>query len=145
MDFDPPSGRITTDRGELQVNLKGADDSSSYSLYHVSGGECVAGMAQTSVTWKGKPLVSGPSGGYVYFFSADGSDFGKARKIYAKSEAPGNLVIGGRSARPRSVTLVDVSPLGNATLESLSWAPRGGGIEISISPTLQAYWVQVDW
>jgi hypothetical protein len=145
VDFDQSSRRLTTDRGELLVSLKGVDNSQAYSLYHVSGSHCFAAMAATSASWGGKQLISGPPGGYVYIFSDDGSDLTGPRKIYAKSETPGKLVLYGQSARPRSVTLTDVSPLGNKTLEPLSWLPGEKGIELTLGPTLQAYWVQVEW
>src|SRR5260370_41355055 len=102
-------------------------------------------MSQTSAQWGGKQLVSGPSSGYVYIFSDDGSDLLSAKRIFAKSEIPGKLVISGRSARPRSVSLVDVSPLGIRTLASIVWSPGAEGIEITIDPTMEAYWVQVEW
>jgi hypothetical protein len=145
VDFDSSFGRVSTDRGELLVKLKDADESQGYSLYHVSGAHCFAAMSLTSALWGGKQLASGPSGGYVYIFSDDGSDLIAAKRIYAKSEVPGKLVLYGRSARPQSVSLVDVSPLGHKTLEVLSWSPGAKGIEITVAPTLQAYWVQVEW
>ena len=145
VDFDPTSRSIKTDRGELRVNLKGVDNSTAYSLYHVSDTRCFAAMAQTSATWSGNQWVLGPSGGYVYSFSEGADDLAAARTIFAKSEMPGKLVIHGRSERPRSVSLVDVSPLGNTVLERLAWSPAGKGIEVTLGPTLQSYWVQADW
>ena len=145
VDFDPSSGRISTDRGELLVKLKNAGNSQGYSLYHVSGPRCFAAMSLASALWGGKQLVSGPSNSYVYIFSDDGSDLLAAKRIYAKSEAPGKLVIYGRPARPRSVSLVDVSPLEIKTLGTLSSSPGAEGIEITVDPTSQAYWVQVEW
>jgi hypothetical protein len=145
VDFNPSSRRVTTDRGELLVGLKGADNSPAYTLYHVSGSQCFAAMALTSASWGGKPLISGPQGGYVHIFSDDGSDLATAKKVYAKSEAPGKLVIYGQSAQPRSVNLADVSPLGNKTLEPLTWSPGENSIEVTVGPALEAYWVQVEW
>jgi hypothetical protein len=145
VDFNPSSERISTDRGELIVKLKDASDSQGYSLYHVSGDRCFAAMSRASALWGGKQLVSGPSSGYVYIFSDDGSDLLTAKRIFAKSEVPGKLVISGRSAGPRSVSLVDVSSLGIKTLGSLVASRGGEGVEITVDPTLQAYWVQVEW
>jgi len=145
VDFNPSSERISTDRGELIVKLKDASDSQGYSLYHVSGDRCFAAMSLASALWRGKQLASGPSSGYVYIFSDDGSDLLAAKRIYAKSEVPGKLVVYGRSARPRSVSLVDVSPLGIKTLGDLSWSPGAEGVEVAVDPTSQAYWVQVEW
>jgi hypothetical protein len=144
-DFESSSRRISTDRGELLVKLKDAEESQAYSLYHVSGTRCFAAMSLASVSWSGRQLASGPSGGYLYIFNDDGSDLITAKRIYAKSEVPGKLVLYGRSAGPQSVSLVDVSPLGNKTLDVLSWSPSAEGIEITLGPTLQAYWVQVNW
>ncbi|HVA01002.1 MAG TPA: hypothetical protein VMV34_05015 [Terriglobia bacterium] len=143
--FDHSSGRVTTSQGELRVKLKEGDQSPDFSLYHVSGGHCYAAMALTSAAWGGKPLLSGPSGGYVYIFSEDGADLFTAQQIYAKSESPGKLVLEGRAADPRSVKLVEISPLGNRTLDTLSWNRQAQGIEIDIPPTLQAYWVLAEW
>jgi hypothetical protein len=145
VDFDTSSGRISTDRGELIVKLKDAGNSQGYSLYHVSGDRCFAVMSLASARWGGQQLVSGPPSGYVYVFTGDGSDLLTAKRIYAKSEAPGKLVILGRSDRPRSVSLVDVSPLGNKALGTLSLSSGAEGIEITVDPTSQAYWAQVDW
>jgi hypothetical protein len=145
VDFDKSSRRVSTDRGEVFVSLKGADNSPAYSLHHASGSHCFAAMALTSARWGGRPLVSGPEGGYVYIFSDDGSELPEAKKVYAKSEAPGKLVIYGQSAQPRSVNLADVSPLGNKTLEPLTWSPGENGIEVTLGPTSQSYWVQVEW
>lgn len=145
VDFDSSNGRLTTDRGELRVSLKGADNSQAYSLYHMSGDRCFAAMALTSASWGGKQLISGPDGGHVYIMSDDGSDLSASRRIFAKSEVPGKLIVSGLSARPRSVALMDVSPLGNKTLEPLSWSLNGDGVEVTVAPTLQAYWVQVNW
>jgi hypothetical protein len=129
----------------LIVNLKDAGNSQGYSLYHVSGDHCFAAMSLASGRWKGQRLVSGHSSGYVYIFADDGSDLLAAERVYAKSDAPGKLVIYGRSARPRSVSLVDISPLGIKPLGSLAWLPGAEGVEITIDPTSETYWVQVDW
>jgi hypothetical protein len=145
VDFDKSSRRVKTDRGEVRVGLKGLDGANAYSLYHVSDTHCFAAMALATASWGGKQLVSGSPSGYVYIFSEDGSDLATAKRIFAKSEVPGKLTIYGRSARPQSVALVDVSPLGKKALEVLSWSPAGSGIEVTVVPTLQAYWVQVDW
>jgi hypothetical protein len=145
VDFDSSSGRISTDRGELIVKLKDAAHSPGYSLYHASGDRCFAAMSLASARWGGKQLVSGPSNSYVYIFSDDGSDLLAAKRIYAKSEAPGKLVIYGRSARPRSVSLVNVSPLETKTLGAISSSSGAESVEITVDPTLQAYWVQVEW
>jgi hypothetical protein len=145
VDFDPSSGRVSTDRGELVIKLKEAGSSQGYSLHHVSESRCFAAMSQTSAEWGGKQLVSGPSNGYVYIFSDDESDLLAAKRIYAKSEAPGKLSIYGRPGRPRSVSLVDVSPLGIKTLATPVWSARAEGVEITIESTLQAYWIQVAW
>jgi hypothetical protein len=145
VDFDSSSGRISTDRGELLVKLKDLDKSPGYALYHVSGSRCFAAVSLASAQWGGNQLASGPSGGYLYIFTDDGSDLLTAKRTFAKSEIPGKLVISGRAVRPRSVSLVDVSPLGIKTLDSLVWSPGAEGIEITINPTLQAYWVQVEW
>ena len=102
-------------------------------------------MSLASAQWGGKQLVSGPSNSYVYIFSDDGSDLLAAKRIYAKSEAPGKLVIYGRPARPRSVSLVDVSPLEIKTLGTLSSSSGAEGVEINVDPTSQAYWAQVEW
>jgi len=145
VDFDSSSGRVSTDRGELLVKLKEVGNLQGYSLYHVSGPRCFAAMAQTTAQWGGKQLVSGPANGYVYIFSDDGSDLLAAKRIYAKSEAPGQLMIYGRSARPRSVSLVDVSPLGIKPLGTPVWSSGAEAVEITVDPTLQAYWMQVEW
>jgi hypothetical protein len=145
VDFDPSSGRVATDRGELQVTLKDPGKASSYSLYHSSGTRCFAAMDQGSAQWRGNQLVAGPKDSYVYIFGDDGSDLAGAKRVYAKSEAPGKLVIYGPSNRPRSVALVDLSPSGVKVLGSLKWAPVGNGIVTMIEPTSQSYWVQVEW
>ncbi len=142
--FDHASGRITTSQGELIVKLKD-DQVPDYSLYHVSEDRCYAAVALEKARWRGKALLSGPAGGYVYLFSEDGSDLLNAKRIYAKSEKPGKLILEGRSSDPRSVKLVEMSPLGNRTLEDLHWTRRTQGIEVDIPPTLQAYWVLAEW
>lgn len=142
--FDSASGRVSTSKGEMRVKLK-SDQSSGSSLYHVSGDRCFAAMALGSAAWGGKPLISGPAGGYVYIFSEDSADLPMAKRVYAKGELPGKLVLEGRAGNPRSVTLVELSPLGNRALETLSWKRQAQGIEFEIPPTLQAYWVLAEW
>jgi hypothetical protein len=145
VDFDPSSGQVSTDRGELVVKLKNADDSAGYSLYHVSGSRCFAAMSQTVAQWNGKQFAAGPPNSYVYIFSDDGSDLLTAPKTYAKTDVPGKLTIYGRSAAPRSVSFVDISPLGIADLGSAVWSRSAGTVEINVDPTLQAYWIRVEW
>ena len=145
VDFDPSSKRVKTDRGEVKVGLKGMEDAQAYSLYHVSADRCFAAVALGSASWGRKQLVSGPADGYVYIFSDGAADLGSANRVYAKCEAPGRVAIYGRAARPRSVSLVDVSPLGNKSMDTLTWASAANGIEVTIGPALQDYWVQVDW
>ena len=144
-DFDSSTGHVATDRGELIVKLKDADESKSYSLYHVSGDHCFAAMALGSASWNGKQLLSGPPRAYVYIFGEDRHDVLFAKRIFAKTEAPGRMALYGRSERPQSVRLVDLSPLGNKTLEPLQWSPGADRIEITIGPNMQAYWVQLEW
>jgi hypothetical protein len=145
VDFDPSSGKVSSERGEVIVKLKDKDGMQSYALYHVSGSRCFAAMALTSAQWSGKTLASGPVSGYVYIFSDDASDLFSAKRIFAKSEIPGKLVISARSDRPRSVSLVDVSPLEVKLLGSVEWSSDANGVEVKIDPTLEAYWVQVEW
>jgi hypothetical protein len=96
------------------------------------------------IEWSGRKLASGPSGGYVYVFSDDGTDLNSAKSIYIKCELPGRLILHGRGAKPKSVMLVDISPLGNRNLEDLRWSMGTSGVEIAVAPTQQAYWVQVE-
>jgi len=145
VDFDPSSGQVTTDRGELVVKLKNADTSAGYSLYHVSGSRCFAAMSQAFAQWSGKQLAAGPPNGYVYIFSDDGSNLMAAPSIYAKSDVPGKLTIYGRSSTPRSVSFVDISPLEVRSLGNAVWSRGAGTVEINVDPTLQAYWVRVEW
>jgi hypothetical protein len=43
------------------------------------------------------------------------------------------------------VALVDVSPLGNRTLDTLPWKLAADQIEITVAPTQQAYWIALNW
>ncbi|MEO6434232.1 MAG: hypothetical protein ABIP55_00520 [Tepidisphaeraceae bacterium] len=140
IDFDPATGKVKTDRGELIARLK--NEKEGHSVSHVSEDKCFAAMALDSVTFGGKQLMSGPAGGYVYMFG-DGNDLATAQRIQAKSDRPGKILIH-RAGRPGSVSLVDVTRSGDNKLASLPWAQRDHGIEIDVAPTQQAYWILVD-
>lgn len=143
--FDSLTHRIHTDRGELVVKLKGMDGVESYSLHHISGGSCYAAMSLTAAAWNGRPILSGPAGGYVLAFADSDKDLFQAERIFVKSEVPGTVRVAVRSSAPRRVTLTNVSPLGNRPLDTLRWFRRGNEIELTIAPTQQAYWIAVEW
>jgi len=109
-------------RGELVVKLSEPRRHEGYSLHHVSESRCYPAMSLSFVACRGKNknLISGPSGGYVYVITEDESDLLAAKRIFAKSESPGKLILCGRKAKPTVgfAIIVDVSPLGNSILET---------------------------
>jgi hypothetical protein len=141
--YDAKSRKVTTDRGQVTVGLKGVDGVSGYSLMHADGHGCFAAIALESISWQGKPVVSGPSGAYVYAM-CETDDLTTTAKLLLKSEQPGTLKISSRNS-PKSVRLVDITPVAKRDLAPLPWSSKDGTIEITTKPTEQAYWVVAEW
>ncbi len=142
--FDPTTRKVGSSRGEVVVKLKGEEGAPAHTLHHVSGTQCHAMIGFESASWMGKPLATGPTGSYIFAFSAAESDLFTTDRLYLKANAPGTVRLLNRSADPRSVNLVDVSPLGNRTLQALPWKRVANAIEITVMPTQQAYWISLE-
>lgn len=140
--FDSQSHRVVTSQGEIKVRLDGEDNQKGHTLQHISGDKCFAAIARGSVSWGNKVMVSTGDDAYVYFFTGDGKDFFESQHLFVKCEAPGALLIK-RAGQPRSVSLVDVSPLQNTPLGKLSYETAPGGIAITLAPSMDEYWVEI--
>ena len=67
-----------------------------------------------------------------------------AEHLFVKGEAAGTLLLN-RAGRPRSVALVDVSPLQNVPLGKLPYETAPGGIAITLAPSMDEYWMEITY
>ena len=144
VDFDPKNKQVLTTKGEVIVTLDDEKIGKGYSLYHVSGDQCFAAIAYGKASWNKRVLVSATNDAYVYLYSQDGQDFLKSKQIYVKSEKTGKLTLN-RNDKPKSVFLVDNSPLGKRVLENLSYEINSNSLIIEILPSMNEYWIEINY
>jgi hypothetical protein len=144
VDFDIKNKRVLTSKGEVVVTLNDENNQKGYSLYHVSGDKCFGAIACGAASWKNNALISAGNDAYVYLYSQDGNDILNSKQLYAKSEKPGKLSIN-RKDKPKSVLLVDNSPLGKKVLEKLSYEFTSDSLVIPILPSMDEYWIEINY
>jgi len=144
LDFDSKSNRVITSRGEVVVTLNNDSTRRGHSLYHVSDDKCFAAIARGSALWNNQLLISADNDAYIYLFSNDGLDVLNSKQVYAKSEKTGKLILY-RKEKPKSVLLVDKSPLGKTILENLSFELNSNNLVIPILPSMNEYWIEINY
>jgi len=144
VDFDSKNNRVLTSQGEVVVTLNDENGRKGYSLYHVSGDKCFAAIAKGTASWNNAELMSAGNDAYIYLYSQDGQDVLSSKQLYVKSEKSGELIIN-RKGKPKSVLLVDKSPLGKKVLENLSYEVRSDNLAIPVLPSMNEYWIEINY
>ena len=144
VDFDSKNKRVLTSKGEVVITLNDENNQKGYSLYHVSGDKCFAAIAYGAASWNNTALISASNDAYIYLYSQDGQDVLNSKQLYAKSEKTGKLIIY-RKEKPKSVLLVDNSPLGEKVLENLSYEFASNSLVIPILPSMDEYWIEINY
>jgi hypothetical protein len=144
LDFDTTNNKVVTTQGEVIVHVDKENGQKGHSIFHVSDDQCFAALSTDSVCWKSKIMVKGEKDAYVYLICQDKKDFSKSEHLFVKSEKAGKLIIN-RKENPKSVSLVDISPLGNNQLEKLQYNRNSLGLELTITPTMSEYWIELNF
>jgi hypothetical protein len=142
MDFDTITNKVVTSQGEILASLDHENGQKGQSIYHVSEHKCFAAMALDSAYQQNKTFVCGAKDAYVYFICQDKKDFFVSKQIFLKSEKAGRLLLD-RTDKPKSITLMDISPSGNIPLEKLTYKNTSRGIEMNVTPAMSEYWIEI--